>query len=180
MSFPSRYQHLIWNKLYRAMIPDQLTLDPTYIKRFGVHVTGDKKFDKVLSSTFTSVMIPISAILEYFETGIEVQIPSREDLIQIHKDIELYLQEWRDHLQYDINVSVKDNKDLIIALEKLSKHVYNKARPNEVIDRLVTPKAFGIVNPLQRAQEAKKEIVKPDYNGISQLVRAKSKPRERY
>ena len=180
MSFPSRHQHLIWDKLYTVLIPDQLTLDPSYIRRFGTHVSGNKDVDKMLQSNFTTVMIPISRILEYFELGMEVQIPSREDMIQMHKDIELYLQEWRDHMHFQLNLSVKDHKDLILALEKLSKHVYNKARPNEVIDRLIVHKTIGLVNPLQRATESQRPVEKPDYQGIGALIRNKTKPVGRF
>lgn len=182
MSFPSQYAKLIWDKLYTVLIPDNLTQQPEYIKRFGVRSTGNKKFDSILSNSFTTVMIPIIQILDYFEEGYEIQIPSREDMIQIHKDIEAYLLEWKEHLKYDINLSVNQNKQLILSLEKLSKNLYNKAKPREVIDQLFMPKKIGLlVNPLQRVEEERKPISKPDYEGISKLVKSKTnKPQGRF
>lgn len=172
MPFHSQYQHLIWESLYIVGVPDQLTMNPDYIKKFGVATTGDKNIDKMLSTNYTTVMIPISKILEYFVNGIEVQIYKREDMIQIHKDIELYLQEWREHLRYDINLHVSDyQKNLILSIEKLSKHIYNKASPREVIDNLFLEKKIGLVNPLKQAEAVKAELVKPDYTGLSNLVK---------
>jgi len=181
MSFASQHASKIWNKLYVVLIPDQVTLEKGYIQKFGTHVTGNKQVDEMLSKNQTRVMIPVIKILEYFEDGIEVQIPSREDMIQMHKDMEAYLAEWRDHIKFDINLSVNQNKELLLALEKLSKHIYEKARPRELIDNLFLSKRIGIVNPLQQVAEQKKEVVKPDYEGIGRLVRSKTpKPQGRF
>ena len=64
-------------------------------------------------------------------------------------------------------------------LEKLSKLIYDKANGKEVITSLFSLKDFGIVNPIQASQEQKREVVKPDYQGIGELLRPKIK-RERY
>lgn len=181
MSFHSQYAPLIWDRLYTVMVPDQVTLSAAYVKRFGTHVTGHKDFDKALSTSLTTVMIPVIKILEYYEDGVEVQITSRDDLIKIHKDIELYLTEWRDHLQYDLNVQVQPHKELILSLEKLSKHIYAKAQPREVIDRLIRPRTMGIVNPLQQAHyEQTLSTEKKDYEGIAKLIKRKSSPTGRF
>lgn len=181
MSFTSQMAPRIWDRLYNVLIPDIMTQSPEYIKRFGVRVTGDKKIDAGIMHNLTHVKIPIIRIAEYHERGVEIQIPSREDMIQIHKDIELYLAEWRDHMKYDINLSVNENKEMLFALEKLSKVVYEKASPREVIDNLFAEKKLGFsVNPLQASRQEKKELSKPNYDGISQLVRSKTKPQSRF
>lgn len=182
MSFRSQYAHLIWDRLYDVLIPDQLTLSREYISKFGVHTTGDKKSDQLLSSNFTQVKISVARILEYYDDGIEIQIPSRDDMIKIYKDIELYIAEWREHIKYDINLAVSKNKDFLLSLDKLSKDLYNKAKPNEIIDNLFINKKIGLlVNPLQRVQEERKPVEKADYEGISQLIRGKtSKPQGRF
>lgn len=181
MSFPSIYSHLIWNKLYTVLIPDQLTLSKDYLSKFGTHVTGNKEVDNMLSTNLTTVMIPVAKILEYFDNGVEIHIPSREDMIRIHKDIELYLGEWRDHIKFDINLSLSEHKTLILSLEKLSKHVYDKAKPLELLDNLFLKKKLGLFNPLQRIEEqAKQSNSKADYEGISALVRTKTKPTSRF
>lgn len=181
MSFASIHAPKIWDRLYNVFVPDIMTQSPDYIKRFGVHVTGDKTIDNRNTYNFTNVKIPVIRIAEYFERGVEVQIPSRDDLIQIHKDIELYLAEWREHMKYDINLSIAENKEMLFSLEKLSKEVYNKAQPREVIDNLFIHKKIGfVVNPLQAAQEERKVVNKPNYDGISQLVRSKTKPQGRF
>lgn len=173
MPFPSRYATLIWDSLYTCLIPDNLTLNPDYIRKFGVYSTGNTKYDKILENSFNTVKIPIIKILEYYLQGIEIQIPSRDDLIKIHKDIELYLEEWRQHIKYDINLDIDSNKELIVSLEKLSKYIYNKANPREVIDNLFIQKkaGIGLMNPLQHHIEETKNINKPDYDSISKLIK---------
>ena len=183
MAFPSINSHLIWNKLYTVLIPDQLTLSKEYLSKFGTHVTGNKEVDNMLSTNLTTVMIPVAKILEYFDNGVEIHIPSREDMIRIHKDIELYLGEWRDHIKFDINLSLSEHKTLILSLEKLSKHVYDKARYFEIVDNLFINKKIGLlVNPLQRIKEESKSKngVKPDYEGIRELISQKTRSRGRF
>jgi len=181
MPFVSKYAPVIWNRLYTVLIPDQVTLSKDYIKKFGVYVTGNKEVDEMLSKNQTCVMIPIATILEYFENGVEIQIPSRQDMIQIYKDIEAYLEEWREHIKYDINLPLQQHKDLILALEKLSKHIYEKIRPKELVDNLFRKEKIGIINPLQKIQEEEKEVVKPDYEGIGKLIRSRiNKPVSRF
>lgn len=183
MVFKSKYAPLIWDRLYTVFIPDHLTLNPDYIKIFGTHVTGDKGIDGMLSNALTQVMIPIIQIVEYFDNGIEIQIPSREDMLQIYKDIELYLGEWKYYVQHDINLDVREYKGLLNSLEKLSKHIYDKARPSELITNLFAKTNLGISNRLAEYEEKVKasKSQKPDYEGISKLIRTKTAvPRDRF
>lgn len=177
-TFNSEHAPKIWDNLYTVYIPEQITLDPEYIRRFGVYITQNKQIDEILKSNFTMVKIPIISILEYFDQGIEIQIPNREDMITMHKHIELYLGEWKEYIRHSIHGSVdaQKHKDLIIALEKLSKHIYEKAKPYEVIDNLFLDKKinFGILNPIVQAEEQCKVIKKPDYTGIGRLIKKKT------
>lgn len=181
MSFASQYATLIWDVLYDVSVPDQLTQSPEYLKRFGAHVTGNREVDAMLARNTTHVKIPVAKILSYYLDGIEITIHSRDDMLKIHKDIELYLGEWQQHLKYDINLEVNKNKALILGLEKLSKELYSKAKPREVINKLFDKSQFGLYSPLDKAEEEKKEHQKPDYEGIGQLVRSKvTKPVGRF
>ncbi len=126
-------------------------------------------------NNFTTVKIPVIKILEYFDNGVEVRILSRPDMIQIHKDIEAYLGEWRDYLRVAINLSLHESKDMLLGLEKLSKHIYEKAKPREVIDELINRKSFGIMNPVEARRLEKQEVVKPSYEGIGKLLKQRLK-----
>lgn len=179
MTFQSEHAPRIWDDLYAVYIPDFVTQNADYIRKFGVPSSGDKKIDAMMASNLTFVKIPIIKILEYFDKGIEVQIPQREDMLTIHRNIEKYLDEWRMHMRYDINSSAQQNKQLLLNMEKLSKLIYDKARGREIINSMFTVKKFGLMNPLQAAIEEKKEVTKPDYQGIGELLRPKIK-RDRF
>ena len=154
-TFVSEHAPKIWNNLYTVYIPEQITLDPEHIRRFGTYITQNKQVDKMLETNMTLVKIPISKVLEYFDMGIEVQIPSREDMITMHKHIELYLAEWKEYIRVSVHghMDAQNHKDLISTLEKLSKHIYEKAKPKEVIDNLFISKKvnFGLLNPILNA-----------------------------
>ena len=170
MSFHSQYASAIWEDLYNALVPDFVTINRDYIRKFGVPSSGNKQIDKMMSSNVTFVKIPIIKMLEYFENGIDVQIPSRVDMLSIHKSIENYLSEWRQHLKYDINLDRGKHKDLLLGLERLSMLIYGKANAAEVIDPLLLKGTIGLQSPMVRLKE-QKELTKPDYSGIGQLLR---------
>jgi hypothetical protein len=158
-----------------------LTTTKEQSRLFGTRSSGNKQVDEMMATNFTTVMIPVIKILEYYIDGLEIQIPSREDMITMHKDIELYLGEWREHIKFDINLSLSEHKDLILDLEKLSKYIYAKTKPSEVVDNLFINKKIGLlINPLQRAEEERKPINKPDYNGIASLIKTKTTPKGRF
>lgn len=177
MPFNSMHASKLWSNLYKVYIPEHGTLDPSYIRKFGVYVTQDKPIDEMLKTNFTMVMITPIRICEYFIEGIEIQIPSREDMIRMHKDIELYLSEWKEYIRTSIhgNMDAQNNKDLILALEKMSKTLYEKAKPSELLENLFLKKnnPLGLINPIQRHVEETKEIHKPDYSGIKHLIKKK-------
>lgn len=174
MAFQSTYAERIWEDLYAVYAPDFVTMNSDYIRKFGVPSSGDKNIDKMMSSNLSYVKIPIIRILEYFENGIEVQIPSRADMIAIHKAIENYLSEWREHIKYDINLDKGKHKVLLLGLEKLSRLIFDKAHPREVLDELVKINTFGIPSKLGLRKEVGNEPVKPDYQGIGSLLNNKT------
>lgn len=181
MAFESRHRGLIWDSLFTVIVPDLLTQNKDYLRVYGAYQTGNKAIDSKPSALMTTVMIPIAKMLEYFTDGIEVEIPSREDMIQIHKNIELYLEEWKEHIKFDINLQLDQYKQMIIDLERLSKYIYDRASGREVIDKLFVSKKFGIADPFTAKREADKPQVKPDYQGIASLVRTKTtKPLGRF
>lgn len=176
MSFPSRYAHLIWEKLYTVIIPDYVTLNTQYIKTFGVHVTDNREVNAGLINACTTVMLPVIKIVEYYVSGYTVQVPSRQDMIQMHKDIEKYLQEWREHIIYSINTSHEQHKELLLTLDRFSKYIYDKASAREVLLDRINLLKIGQVNNFVKVEQEKKldTMTKPDYSGISQLVKSKT------
>lgn len=176
MSFPSQYATQIWNTLYTVDIPDELTLNRDYIRKFGTYSTGDKKLDQILSNRFTTVKIPIITIMEYFLSGMEIRIKSRQDLNSIYKSIQGYLQEWRDYIKYNLNTDEGQYKELLISLDKLGKYIYDKLSGDEVVERIFIKKPIGIQNPLDRLNKGNSgPVEKPDYEGITNIVKGKTR-----
>lgn len=169
MSFASVHADRIWKDLYAVYVPDFVTMNTDYIRKFGVPSSGNRDVDKMMATNTTYVKIPIIKILEYFDNGVEVQIPVRADMISMHKSIEDYLTEWREHIKYEINLNPNEHKTLLLSLEKLSKLIYDKAYPKEVLDAPITAASFGLVSALHRQKP--QELVKPDYNSISALLK---------
>lgn len=171
MAFYSEHAPRIWEDLYLAMIPDQVTLNAGYLRVFGTYSSGHKQVDEMMGNNLTTVKIPIITMIEYFDNGITVQIPKRESMITIHRSIEMYLGEWRHHIENAVNSDLMQHKDLVLSLEKFSKMIYGKAYPQEVAANPVLSASLGMLSPLARMQLENQPIHKPDYTGIGTLIR---------
>lgn len=180
MAFYSVQAPRIWEDLYTAMIPDQVTQNASYVRVFGTYSSGNKQVDKMMENNLTTVKIPIIRMVEYYSNGIHVEIPKRESMLEIHRAIEMYLQEWRQHIDHAINSDVHKHKDLVLALEAFSKKIYSKAMPKEVVSDAMSVANLGLINPLMQMQLDKQPVSKPDYDGIGRLIRAKTKPVSRF
>jgi hypothetical protein len=176
MSFPSRYATEIWDALYTVDIPDKVTHNRDYLRKFGTYSTGYADMDKTLQNSFTTVRIPIIKILEYFLSGVEIRIKSRQDLNSIYKSINNYLQEWKDYIKYNINTDEREYKELLVSLDKLSKYIYDKLGSMELIEKLFVKRPLGIKNPLEEIQEKNNyvEPKKPNYEGISSIIKSRA------
>lgn len=175
MAFYSQHAPRIWEDLYTALIPDQVTLNPSYVRVFGTYSSGNKDVDRMMEGNLTMVKIPIIKMLEYYDNGITVQIPERENMLEIHRNIEKYLGEWRHHLHNAINSDLVEHKELVLNLEKFSKLIYGKAMPKEVVSNPMLQTQMGLLNPLSRLNLEQEVVSKPDYAGIGQLIRQKTK-----
>lgn len=176
--FSSVYAHLIWEKLYTVRVPDLVTQDDEYLKIFGVRVTGNKQVDAMVQSDYITCMHPVIKLVEFYDSGVPILVPKREDMIQMHKDIQSYLQEWKNELTYSLNMGGKLPKELLDSLDKFSKHIYEKASAIEIMDNKIKSLKIGLV-PRISTQQQMAEPVKPDYEGIGQLIRQRTKL-ERY
>lgn len=180
MAFYSEHAPRIWDDLYTVMIPDHVTINPTHLRVFGTYSSGNKDVDKMMSNNLTTVKIPIIKMLEYYDNGIVVEIPKRESMLEIHRNIEMYLSEWRHHMDTAVNLDVHKHKDLVLSLESLSKLIYGKAYPNEVVINPMKAVNMGLLNPIAQMQIDKQPISKPDYEGIGRLIRQKTKVVQRW
>ena len=175
MAFYSQHAPRIWEDLYTALIPDQVTMNPSYVRVFGTYTSGHKEVDRMMENNLTTVKIPIIKMLEYFDNGVTVQIPERKSMLEIHRNIEMYLGEWRHHIHTAINSDLVEHKDLVMNLEKFSKLIYDKAMANEVVSNPMLSAQIGLLNPLVRLQLEQEVHTKPDYEGIGRLIRQKTK-----
>lgn len=173
--FTSHYAPMLWDRVYSVVIPEYVNQDSDYLNRWGHHITGDKKVDNILKGRKKTIMISVIKMAQYQSEGIPIALTNREDMIEIHKNIEGYLAEWKEHLQYSLNPGANTPKDLLLALEKLSKIIYEKASIIEVNSSIIERMSFGLKSTMDvvQDQERIKQMDKTDYVGISELFKKK-------
>lgn len=123
-AFESRFAEYILENIYRCTVPDNATRTEGYLDLVGSPSTGFAEYDREIRNTRVSVVVNIPTILEYYLNGIDVDIPSPDDRLEIHKLIVGYLDEWRYHIANSINVRVTEHDKFLKDLEELSRALY--------------------------------------------------------
>ncbi len=181
MSFASKHSDKLWNTIYTVRIPEHSTMNSDFIRKFGVRLTGDKAVDKARHNAFTTAMITVIKMLEYYTEGIEIAIVNRDDMVTIHRDIESYLEEWRSYLAHGMNVNMENHKKLIYDLERFSMDLYDRCKIVEIVIPAKAPKGFNLLSSDIMTPESKQQPTsKPDYDKITDLVRKKIRSNERF
>lgn len=162
-NFPSRYAHSIRENLYECVVPDEATLSPEYVKTFGVHSTGFKDADEQLRNRTSRVVITIPTILNYYVSGIDVVISNDKDIIEIHQLVTGYLDEWRYHIEHDVNIRVTEFGDFLRDLEDFNQALYGMLTFDEYQETLPKAPEF-FVRPLDiRGGATPAEVERPRY-----------------
>lgn len=177
-NFRSDYAHRLNENLYVCYVPDEATLDRDYIETFGVPSTGFEDVDEQLSTRKCKVMIPVFMILDYYLKGIDITIPDDDDIIEIHKNITGYLNEWREHLETDINIRVTEYADLLRGLEELNMALYGMLDYSEYKETLPKQEEFYIPSLLSRVENKREEM--PSYKDKYDTIVSVLRDRERY
>jgi hypothetical protein len=157
------------------MIPQEYTYDDDYIKRRGIIQTPDKKLHSVLSKEKVQVYLTVAQMVDYFTEGVTVELLDRKTMLEIYKNIQGYIDEWKNHLQYSINSNKENNKEMLIAFDKFSKTIYDKASASEIMQGVVQRVNFGMRSTVAKIREEQKiqNAPKPDYDAISEYLKTK-------
>ena len=174
--FASEYADRIWNEKYTVRIPDYVTLSDDYIRVWGTPTHENPKYANMMSTNYTTVMLSIIKITHYFIEGYNVLIPSRDDMLKMHRTIEGYLNEWKEYTRNSINQKTDEYKPMLADLERVSKYIYAKATSEEVFaDTIKSKPRIGLQNPLMKLRESQISTIpdKPEYEGLSILFKKK-------
>jgi len=178
MSFPSQYASKIWDQIYPCMIPQQYTYDDDYIKLRGIIQTPDKKINDILSKEKVQVYLTIAQMVDYFTEGVVVELLDRKTMLEIYRNLQGYIEEWKNYLQSSINASKDKHKDMLIAFDKFAKVIYDKASAHEIMQDRIKNINFGMRSTMAKIKEEQKiqNTPKPDYESIAEYLRSKKSP----
>lgn len=131
-AFNSKVAHLLSVNKFTILVDDLATLDPTSIKLLGVHSTGFKDADRELSGIKSTVMTNILTLLNYEMSGIDIEFVYDKDVIEIHRIITQYLQEWEHHISTSFNVRVTEYEDFLKSLSSFNDGIYSLISTSEL------------------------------------------------
>lgn len=134
----------LWHKRYRIMIPRYAALTPEQLEMYGTcynsGMTKDERtsYNKDLTLTWMS---PIRQIALYSE-GIPIAYPNRMKAIEIYKDIQLHVSNWKDLLGRSLNRRIvappMEDFDLMLEfaenLEAYLEYYYHHLQTNQSME----------------------------------------------
>jgi len=175
MSFPSKYASTIWERIYPCLIPQEYTYDDDYIKRRGIIQTPDKKINAILSKEKVQVYLTVAQMVDYFTEGVSIELLDRKTMLEIYRNIQAYIDEWKDYIQHSINANKDNNKEMLLAFDKFSKVIYDKASAHEIMQGVVQRVNFGMKGTMAKIIEEQRiqNTPKPDYDSIAEYLKSK-------
>lgn len=131
--------YYIFKELYLCRIPYIQMLTADEIKDFGVPHIGIAEFDYQQVNELREIMIPISAMVEYWDRGAQIRVVKLKDTERIYNRISDHLNAWKRHLDTSLNVQNAPFEDLR-KLDEFANVVYEHAKyqfTSELVDSYV-------------------------------------------
>lgn len=127
IDYSKNSNYYIFEYLFFCKIPNLNSMSVEYIRHFGMTTTGNKDIDAVVNNQLITVMIPISAMVEYYRQGIAVYITEQDDILTIYNFISHHLNQWKEKISRSINSGTAPVDDLI-AMDEFANSVYENAK----------------------------------------------------
>lgn len=124
--FSSEYGHLLSQGGWMIVVNDLLSMDPDYIRKFGIPVTGNRREDMRAENRSAYIGVSINAIAGYILDGLSIKIleEDHDQLPMMHDIITGYLREWVDYIENDPASIVGEYSDYLKALDMLNRYIF--------------------------------------------------------
>lgn len=127
----------IWDYYYLASFPDLASRSFDDIRTFGVRVSGIKAIDDDAHNRWTTTMLTIDQMVEYYRQDVPIRICNYSDTKEIYGHISKHLQAWKTQLENGINIGEAPIEDLIL-LDTFANTVYEHAKYEFTTDYIET------------------------------------------
>lgn len=118
----------IFNKRFKCRVPFLHTMSVDYIENFGIPTSGDERFDQEIKNELSDRMLTIVEMVNYFSSGVNVEVDKISDTKEIYELISDHLTAWKDRLSASFHTRNAPIEDLI-KMDEFATAVYKYARP---------------------------------------------------
>ena len=141
---------MLWHKIYRVKVPELAVKNDAEIALFGTYITDNKEIDDKLVNKSVIAWHTIISMINMYEEGHTVVIPSPNDVIEIYDVISLHLYKWKHVIDTSINLREIPVEDLIL-MDDFNNNLFSYAKSN-IISNNETSNVLGDINtnPLMR------------------------------
>ena len=117
----------LWDILYLVRIPQLQTTTITYMRAVGTYMTGNRQIDRTVAEQWTTTMLPISTMIDYYKEGAQIKIVKESDIESIYIAISEHLNAWIHQLTFGINIGNAPIDDLV-AMDQFANDIYAHAK----------------------------------------------------
>lgn len=118
---------LLWDYYFSVKIPYLQSTSEDYLRIYGMPSTGNKQIDMEVANSWISTMANIATMVDHYKEGTPVRVVKQSDTKIIYDNISRHLENWKNKLQYGVNLGEAPIEDLI-AMDKFANSVYEYAK----------------------------------------------------
>ena len=118
---------LLWDYYFSVKIPYLQSTSEDYLRIYGMPSTGNKQIDMEVANSWISTMANIATMVDHFKEGTPVRVVKQSDTKTIYDHISRHLENWKNKLQYGVNIGEAPIEDLI-AMDRFANTVYEYAK----------------------------------------------------
>ena len=118
---------LLWDYYFSVKIPYLQSTSEDYLRIYGMPSTGNKQIDMEVANSWISTMANIATMVDHFKEGTPVRVVKQSDTKIIYDHISRHLENWKNKLQYGINIGEAPIEDLI-SMDRFANTVYEYAK----------------------------------------------------
>ena len=118
---------LIWDYLYMVRIPYIQSKSEEELRRYGVRLSEDKRFNDGIMGELLKTYLSIDQMIELYKKDVPIRVVNYSDTKAIYEAISKHIEAWKFMLERGINIGDAPIEDLI-AMDEFANLVYDHAR----------------------------------------------------
>lgn len=124
--FESEWSVWLEEPIYPVIVNDLLSMNPEWIRKFGIPSTNNHDLDRSAASRSAIVSINLNTMIAYKQDGLSINVPleHRDNIREMHKALTGYLMDWCYEIENNPSAWVGEYTGYLKAMNELNADLY--------------------------------------------------------